>query len=221
MNEIMIEARGIVKSFGDVRVLKGVDLNIEKHKITSISGASGAGKTTLLQILGTLHTPDDGELSIGGTRVEGLQGKALAEFRNQRIGFIFQFHRLLPEFTAVENVLMPAWIQGNDSALHKGRAERLLKDLGLGSRLHHLPNQLSGGEQQRVAAARALMNEPDVVLADEPTGNLDSGNAESLFELFVELRDREGQTFVVVTHNEAMADRGDARLHLVDGNIAQ
>lgn len=221
MNEIMIEARGIVKSFGDVRVLKGVDLNIEKHKITSISGASGAGKTTLLQILGTLHTPDAGELSIGGTRVEGLHGKALAEFRNQRIGFIFQFHRLLPEFTAVENVLMPAWIQGNDSALHKSRAERLLKDLGLGSRLHHLPNQLSGGEQQRVAAARALMNEPDVVLADEPTGNLDSGNADSLFELFVELRDREGQTFVVVTHNEAMADRGDARLHLVDGNIAQ
>ena len=220
MNEIMIEARGIVKSFGDVRVLKGVDLDIEQHKITSISGASGAGKTTLLQILGTLHTPDAGSLTIGGTQVDGLQGKALAEFRNRRIGFIFQFHRLLPEFSAVENVLMPAWIQGNDSSLHKSRAERLLKDLGLGSRLHHLPNQLSGGEQQRVAAARALMNEPDVVLADEPTGNLDSGNADSLFELFVELRDREGQTFVVVTHNEAMASRGDARLHLVDGNIA-
>ncbi len=220
MNEIMIEARGIVKSFGDVRVLKGVDLDIEQHKITSISGASGAGKTTLLQILGTLHTPDAGSLAIGGTQVHGLQRKALAEFRNQRIGFIFQFHRLLPEFSAVENVLMPAWIQGNDSSLHKSRAERLLKDLGMGSRLHHLPNQLSGGEQQRVAAARALMNEPDVVLADEPTGNLDSGNADSLFELFVELRDREGQTFVVVTHNEAMASRGDARLHLMDGNIA-
>lgn len=220
MNEIMIEARGIVKSFGDVRVLKGVDLDIEQHKITSISGASGAGKTTLLQILGTLHTPDAGSLAIGGTQVHGLQRKALAEFRNQRIGFIFQFHRLLPEFSAVENVLMPAWIQGNDSSLHKSRAERLLKDLGMGSRLHHLPNQLSGGEQQRVAAARALMNEPDVVLADEPTGNLDSGNADSLFELFVELRDREGQTFVVVTHNEAMASRGDARLHLIDGNIA-
>lgn len=220
MNEIMIEARGIVKSFGDVRVLKGVDLDIEQHKITSISGASGAGKTTLLQILGTLHAPDAGALTIGGTQVHGLQGKALAEFRNQRIGFIFQFHRLLPEFSAVENVLMPAWIHGNDSSLHKSRAERLLKDLGMGSRLHHLPNQLSGGEQQRVAAARALMNEPDVVLADEPTGNLDSGNADSLFELFVELRDREGQTFVVVTHNEAMASRGDARLHLMDGNIA-
>ena len=220
MNEIMIEARGIVKSFGDVRVLKGVDLDIEQHKITSISGASGAGKTTLLQILGTLHPPDAGALAIGGTQVHGLQGEALAEFRNQRIGFIFQFHRLLPEFSAVENVLMPAWIQGNDSSLHKSRAERLLKDLGMGSRLHHLPNQLSGGEQQRVAAARALMNEPDVVLADEPTGNLDSGNADSLFELFVELRDREGQTFVVVTHNEAMASRGDARLHLMDGNIA-
>jgi lipoprotein-releasing system ATP-binding protein len=221
MNEIMIEARGITKSYGQVTVLSGVDLDIEKHKITSISGASGAGKTTLLQILGTLNAPDAGSLTIGGTRVDGLKGNALSAFRNQRIGFIFQFHRLLPEFTAVENVLMPAWIQGNDSSRHKDRAERLLKDLGLGSRLHHLPNQLSGGEQQRVAAARALMNEPEVVLADEPTGNLDSGNADSLFELFIELRDREGQTFVVVTHNDAMAQRGDARLHLMDGRMAQ
>ncbi len=220
MKEIMIEAYGITKSYGQVTVLNGVDLEIEKHKITAISGASGAGKTTLLQILGTLDAPDSGTLSIGGTRVEGLQGNALSAFRNRRIGFIFQFHRLLPEFTAVENVLMPAWIQGNDSDRHKERAERLLKDLGLGSRLRHLPNQLSGGEQQRVAAARALMNEPDVVLADEPTGNLDSGNANSLFELFVELRDREGQTFVVVTHNDAMAARGDARLHLKDGQIS-
>lgn len=173
----------------------------------------------MLQILGTLNAPDSGSLTIGSTRVDGLKGNALSAFRNQRIGFIFQFHRLLPEFTAVENVLMPAWIQGNDSGRHKERAARLLKDLGLGSRLLHLPNQLSGGEQQRVAAARALMNEPDVVLADEPTGNLDSGNANSLFELFDELRDREGQTFVVVTHNDAMARRGDARLHLKDGRM--
>ena len=219
MNEIMIEARGITKSFGDVTVLKGIDLAIEKNKITSITGASGAGKTTLLQILGTLHTPDSGTLQIGGTEVNTLERKALAAFRNQRIGFIFQFHRLLPEFTALENVLMPAWIHGPETNAQKNRAERLLNDLGLGSRLHHHPNQLSGGEQQRVAAARALMNEPDVVLADEPTGNLDSGNAQSLLELFIELRDREGQTFVLVTHNEDMATRGDATLHLADGRL--
>ena len=219
MNEIMIEAQGITKAFGDVTVLKGLDLAIEKNKITSITGASGAGKTTLLQILGTLHTPDSGTLRIGGTEVSQLDRKALAAFRNRRIGFIFQFHRLLPEFTALENVLMPAWIHGPETALQKDRAQRLLNDLGMGHRLHHHPSQLSGGEQQRVAAARALMNEPDVVLADEPTGNLDSGNAESLLELFVELRDREGQTFVVVTHNEGLAERGDARLHLVDGRL--
>jgi lipoprotein-releasing system ATP-binding protein len=219
MNEIMIEAQGITKAFGDVTVLKGLDLAIEKNKITSITGASGAGKTTLLQILGTLHTPDSGTLRIGGTEVSQLDRKALAAFRNQRIGFIFQFHRLLPEFTALENVLMPAWIHGPETALQNDRAKRLLNDLGMGHRLHHHPSQLSGGEQQRVAAARALMNEPDVVLADEPTGNLDSGNAESLLELFVELRDREGQTFVVVTHNEGLAERGDARLHLVDGHL--
>lgn len=219
MNEIMIEAQGITKAFGDVTVLKGLDLAIEKNKITSITGASGAGKTTLLQILGTLHTPDSGTLRIGGTEVSRLDRKALAAFRNQRIGFIFQFHRLLPEFTALENVLMPAWIHGQETALQNDRAKRLLNDLGMGHRLHHHPSQLSGGEQQRVAAARALMNEPDVVLADEPTGNLDSGNAESLLELFVELRDREGQTFVVVTHNEGLAKRGDARLHLVDGRL--
>lgn len=219
MNEIMIEAHGITKSFGDVTVLKGLDLTIEKNKITSITGASGAGKTTLLQILGTLHTPDSGTLRIGGTELSQLDRKALAAFRNQRIGFIFQFHRLLPEFTALENVLMPAWIHGPETAHQKNRAERLLNDLGMGHRLHHHPSQLSGGEQQRVAAARALMNEPDVVLADEPTGNLDSGNAESLLELFIELRDREGQTFVVVTHNEGLAERGDARLHLIDGRL--
>jgi lipoprotein-releasing system ATP-binding protein len=219
MQEFMIQARGITKSFGDVEVLRGIDLDIRRNEITAITGASGAGKTTLLQILGTLHAPDSGTLQIGDQHVESLKGKALAAFRNQRIGFIFQFHRLLPEFSALENVLMPAWIFGEDGTREKDRAERLLRDLGLGDRMHHSPNQLSGGEQQRVAAARALMNEPDVVLADEPTGNLDSGNADSLFELFEELRDREGQTFVVVTHNNRMAQRGNHQLTLADGRL--
>lgn len=221
MNEIMIRARGIQKAFGDVEVLKGIDLDIPKNEITAITGASGAGKTTLLQILGTLHSPDKGELSIGDRPVHLLRGKELAQFRNQKIGFIFQFHRLLPEFNALENVLMPAWILGNDGTRETDRAKRLLKDLGLGDRMTHAPNQLSGGEQQRVAAARALMNQPDVVLADEPTGNLDSGNADSLFELFEELRDREGQTFVVVTHNQSMAQKGNNTLRLADGRLVE
>ena len=219
MNEIMIEARGLNKSFGDLEVLRGIDLDIRRNEITAITGASGAGKTTLLQILGTLHSPDAGQLRIGNQHIESLKGSELAAFRNQRIGFIFQFHRLLPEFSALENVLMPAWISGQDGSLEKARAERLLKDLGMGDRMHHAPNKLSGGEQQRVAAARALMNQPDVVLADEPTGNLDSGNADSLFNLFEELRDREGQTFVVVTHNNAMAKRGNRTLHMADGQF--
>mgnify|MGYP000070462933 FL=1 len=219
MNEIMIEARGLTKSFGDLEVLRGIDLDIRRNEITAITGASGAGKTTLLQILGTLHSPDAGQLRIGNQHIESLKGSELAAFRNQRIGFIFQFHRLLPEFSALENVLMPAWISGQDGSLEKARAERLLKDLGMGDRMHHAPNKLSGGEQQRVAAARALMNQPDVVLADEPTGNLDSGNADSLFNLFEELRDREGQTFVVVTHNNAMAKRGNRTLHMADGQF--
>lgn len=219
MNECMIEARGIVKHFGSVEVLKGIDLSIPKGQITSIVGASGAGKTTLLQILGTLSKPDRGLLRIGGQDVSQLKGKALAEFRNQSIGFIFQFHRLLPEFTAVENVLMPAWISGRKDQKTKDRAAGLLQDLGLGDRLHHAPNKLSGGEQQRVAAARALMNQPHVVLADEPTGNLDSGNAESLFDIFIELRDREGQSFVVVTHNQTLASRGNSTLYMADGQL--
>lgn len=219
MNEIMIEARGLTKSFGDLEVLRGIDLDIRRNEITAITGASGAGKTTLLQILDTLHSPDAGQLRIGDQHIESLKGSELAAFRNQRIGFIFQFHRLLPEFSALENVLMPAWISGQDGSLEKARAERLLKDLGMGDRMHHAPNKLSGGEQQRVAAARALMNQPDVVLADEPTGNLDSGNADSLFNLFEELRDREGQTFVVVTHNNAMAKRGNRTLHMADGQF--
>ncbi|MDA0303872.1 MAG: ABC transporter ATP-binding protein [Bacteroidetes bacterium] len=215
----MIEAKGIRKQFGDLEVLKNIDLEIRSQEITSIVGASGAGKTTLLQILGTLDKPDSGELMIGGKNISGLKGRSLSSFRNTNIGFIFQFHRLLPEFSALENVLMPAWVAGKDDQVTKDRAAGLLRDLGLGDRLSHRPAQLSGGEQQRVAAARSLMNGPAVVLADEPTGNLDSGNADSLFDLFVELRDREGQTFVVVTHNESLAARGDRTVIMRDGMI--
>tara|TARA_B110000503_G_scaffold109367_1_gene163583 strand:+ start:8968 stop:9633 length:666 start_codon:yes stop_codon:yes gene_type:complete len=220
MNQLMIEAKGIRKQFGDLHVLKNIDLNIRAQEITSIVGASGAGKTTLLQILGTLDKPDAGELIIGGKNIGGLKGRNLSNFRNSNIGFIFQFHRLLPEFSAVENVLMPAWVAGKDDQITKDRAAGLLRDLGLGDRLSHRPAQLSGGEQQRVAAARSLMNSPAVVLADEPTGNLDSGNADSLFDLFLELRDREGQTFVVVTHNESLAARGDRTVIMTDGVIS-
>lgn len=215
----MIQARGIVKRFGALEILRSVDLDIPANQISAIVGPSGAGKTTLLQILGTLEAPDAGTLTINGQRVDRLQGRALADFRNRHIGFVFQFHRLLPEFTAVENVLMPAWIAGADDRKTRDRAERLLRDLGLGDRLQHRPQALSGGEQQRVAAARALMNDPAVVLADEPTGNLDTTNAESLFHLFTELRDREGQTFVIVTHNLHLAGRADNTLTMRDGRI--
>ena len=215
----MIQARGIAKKFGSFEVLKGIDLDIPKGEITSIVGASGAGKTTLLQILGTLNTADAGTLRIGGQEVHALNRKQLAAFRNQHIGFIFQFHRLLPEFTALENVLMPAWIAGNDGKEYEQYATQLLVDLGLQDHLKQSPSTLSGGEQQRVAAARALMNRPSVVLADEPTGNLDSGNADSLFDLFVELRDRVQQTFIVVTHNEKLAQRGDHLIKLADGKL--
>ncbi|MDE0978980.1 MAG: ABC transporter ATP-binding protein [Flavobacteriales bacterium] len=217
----MIEARGIRKQFGDLEVLKNIDLDIRSQEITSIVGASGAGKTTLLQIIGTLDAPDAGELKIRGQHVLGLKGRNLSAFRNSNIGFIFQFHRLLQEFSALENVLMPAWVAGKDDQITKDRASGLLRDLGLGDRLTHMPAQLSGGEQQRVAAARSLMNNPAIVLADEPTGNLDSGNADSLFDLFLELRDREGQTFVVVTHNERLASRGDRTVSMRDGVIIQ
>lgn len=217
----IIEARNVQKSFGDVQVLKGIDLAIPSGGITAVVGASGAGKTTLLQILGTLLAPDAGALTLRGTDVTRMKGKALAAFRNQHIGFIFQFHRLLPEFNALENVMMPAWVAGRDDRKARDRAERLLRDLGLGDRLLHAPAALSGGEQQRVAAARALMNEPAVILADEPTGNLDSGNANSLFTLFQELRDREGATFVVVTHNMDLASSADQTLHIRDGRITE
>jgi lipoprotein-releasing system ATP-binding protein len=200
-------------------VLKGIDLDIPKGQITSIVGASGAGKTTLLQILGTLNTPDSGTLRIDNQDVHTLNQKQLAAFRNQHIGFIFQFHRLLPEFTALENVLMPAWIAGRNDKEAEGYATKLLVDLGLQDNLQQSPSTLSGGEQQRVAAARALMNQPSVVLADEPTGNLDSGNADSLIDLFEELRDRVKQTFIVVTHNEKLAQRGDHVIKLSDGKL--
>ena len=200
-------------------MLKGIDLDIPKGQITSIVGASGAGKTTLLQILGTLNTPDSGTLRIDNQDVHTLNQKQLAAFRNQHIGFIFQFHRLLPEFTALENVLMPAWIAGRNDKEAEGYATKLLVDLGLQDNLQQSPSTLSGGEQQRVAAARALMNQPSVVLADEPTGNLDSGNADSLIDLFEELRDRVKQTFIVVTHNEKLAQRGDHVIKLSDGKL--
>lgn len=219
MNELMIEAKGIRKQFGDLQVLKNIDLEIRSQEITSIAGSSGAGKTTLLQILGTLDSADSGELRIGGENINGLKGRKLASFRNKNIGFIFQNHRLLPEFSALENVLMPAWVAGKDDSVTRDRAAGLLRDLGLGARLSHRPAQMSGGEQQRVAAARSLMNSPAIVLADEPTGNLDSGNADSLFDLFLELRDREGQTFVVVTHNQGLAARGDRTVVIRDGMI--
>ena len=215
----MIRASGIVKHLGGLEILKGIDLDIPSGQISSIVGPSGAGKTTLLQILGTLEAPDAGTLEIAGTRVDQLHGKALAAFRNRHIGFVFQFHRLLPEFTALENVLMPAWIAGTDERKARDRATSLLADLGLSDRASHKPEALSGGEQQRIAVARALMNEPAVVLADEPTGNLDSANAETLFSLFAELRDRHGQTFVVVTHNPALAAQTDRVIHLADGRV--
>ena len=215
----MIEARGITKQFDSFDVLKGIDLDIPKGQITSIVGASGAGKTTLLQILGTLNTPDSGTLRIDNQDVHTLNQKQLAAFRNQHIGFIFQFHRLLPEFTALENVLMPAWIAGRNDKEAEGYATKLLVDLGLQDNLQQSPSTLSGGEQQRVAAARALMNQPSVVLADEPPGNVDSGNADSLIDLFEELRDRVKQTFIVVTHNEKLAQRGDHVIKLSDGKL--
>ena len=219
MEGVVISARGLVKRYGSLEVLRGIDLDIAAGAITAIVGPSGAGKTTLLQLLGTLDRPDAGTLAVQGTRVDALRPRELAAFRNAHIGFIFQFHRLLAEFSALENVLLPAWVAGKDDATTRSRAERLLRDLGLGDRLTHRPTALSGGEQQRVAAARALMNNPAVILADEPTGNLDTDNAEALFDLFRELRDREGATFAVVTHNDALAATADRIVRMRDGRI--
>jgi lipoprotein-releasing system ATP-binding protein len=218
----MIQAKNIHKYFDDLHVLKGVDLHIKKGEIVSIVGASGAGKTTLLHILGTLDKASKKELStfkINGVDIHTLNGKALAKFRNENIGFIFQFHQLLPEFTALENVCIPAFIKGTKPVEAEKRAKELLDFLGLSNRYKHKPNELSGGEAQRVAVARALVNNPDLIFADEPSGNLDSASAENLHNLFFKLRDQFGQTFVIVTHNEELADMADRKLTMVDGKI--
>ena len=215
----MIQATNIVKRFGELEVLRGVDLTVNAGEIVSIVGASGAGKTTLLQIVGTLDVPDAGEVSIGGQSTTGLSRRELSAFRNAHLGFVFQFHRLLPEFNALENVLMPAWIAGKSTDESRMRAKQLLEELGMGHRMEHNPAELSGGEQQRVAVARALMNAPSVLLADEPSGNLDSENAALLHDLFFELRDRLGQTIVLVTHNEQLAQRADRMLRMADGKF--
>ncbi|MFC2394226.1 MAG: ABC transporter ATP-binding protein [Alloprevotella tannerae] len=215
----MIELQGIRKSFGDLEVLKGIDLSVNKREVISIVGPSGAGKTTLLQVLGTLYRPDAGSILFNGTDLSALGKKALARFRNEHIGFIFQFHQLLPEFTALENVFIPALIARKSENKARERAAELLNYLGLSERAHHKPSELSGGEQQRVAVARALMNEPDVILADEPSGSLDSRNKAELHKLFFNLRDQLGQTFIIVTHDEELAATTDRTIHLKDGKI--
>ena len=215
----MIDIRNITKSFGSLQVLKGIDLHIDKGEVVSIVGPSGAGKTTLLQIIGTLDRPDSGSIYIGGTDVTTLSQKKLADFRNRNIGFVFQFHQLLPEFTAIENIMIPAYIAGLSQKQAKQKAKELLEFMGLSDRATHKPSELSGGEKQRVAVARALVNNPDVILADEPSGSLDSKNKEELHQLFFDLRDKLGQTFVIVTHDEALATITDRTIHLRDGQI--
>ncbi len=215
----MIEIKGITKSFGSLQVLKGIDLHIDKGEIVSIVGPSGAGKTTLLQIIGTLDRPDGGTVSIDGIDITQLSAKKLSDFRNQHLGFVFQFHQLLPEFTALENIMIPAFIAGKSRSQAKQRAEELLAFMGLTERANHKPAQLSGGEKQRVAVARALVNNPEVILADEPSGSLDTKNKEELHQLFFDLRDKFGQTFVIVTHDEGLASITDRTIHLRDGQI--
>lgn len=215
----MIKLEGITKSFGSLQVLKGIDLEINKGEIVSIVGPSGAGKTTLLQIMGTLDEPDAGVVQIDGTVVSRMKEKELSAFRNKNIGFVFQFHQLLPEFTALENVMIPALIAGVSSKEAHERAMKILDFMGLVDRASHKPNELSGGEKQRVAVARALINDPAVILADEPSGSLDTHNKEDLHRLFFDLRDRLGQTFVIVTHDEGLAKITDRTVHMVDGMI--
>ena len=215
----MIEIKGVTKSFGSLQVLKGIDLCIEKGEIVSIVGPSGAGKTTLLQILGTLDKPDNGSVVVDGIETSKLSTNKLSEFRNKHLGFVFQFHQLLPEFTAIENIMIPAYIAGMKNKEAHNRAEELLEFMGLSNRANHKPNELSGGEKQRVAVARALMNNPAVILADEPSGSLDSKNKEELHKLFFDLRDKFGQTFVIVTHDETLATLTDRTIHLKDGRI--
>ena len=213
----MITIKNIKKSFGSLEVLKGIDLSIEKGEIVSIVGPSGAGKTTLLQIIGTLDRPDSGSVYVDSVDVTSLSQKKLSDFRNRHIGFVFQFHQLLPEFTAIENIMIPAYISGVNTKEARRRAEELLQFMGLSDRAKHKPNELSGGEKQRVAVARALVNNPDVILADEPSGSLDSKNKEELHQLFFDLRDKYGQTFVIVTHDEGLASITDRTIHMRDG----
>jgi lipoprotein-releasing system ATP-binding protein len=215
----MISATGITKSYGDLHVLKGVDVLINKGEVVSIVGASGAGKSTLLHILGTLDRPDSGTVKFEDQLITSMNSRRLAQFRNKHVGFIFQFHNLLPEFTAIENVCIPAFIAKSNVQEAEKRAIELLQFLGLGERIYHKPAQLSGGEQQRVAVARALMNNPDVILADEPSGNLDSKNARELHQLFFTLREKYNQTFVIVTHNDELAALADRTLVMKDGHL--
>ncbi len=215
----MITLNNITKSFGSLQVLKGIDLQIEKGEVVSIVGPSGAGKTTLLQIMGTLDTPDTGSVRIDDTDVTRLSEKEMARFRNQHLGFVFQFHQLLPEFTALENVMIPALIANKNQKETRARAQELLDFLGLADRAEHKPYELSGGEKQRVAVARALMNKPSVILADEPSGSLDTKNKDELHQLFFDLRNQLGQTFVIVTHDEGLAALTDRTIHLKDGVI--
>jgi len=217
----MLKATAIHKAYGQLQILKGVDIEVKKSEIVTIVGASGAGKSTLLNILGTLDTPDSGQLFINGVELNKLNNKKLSDFRNRQIGFIFQFHHLLAEFDALENVCIPAFIAGTSKAQAENRAKELLDMLGLSARINHKPNELSGGEQQRVAVARALINKPALIFADEPSGNLDSNNARELHELFIKLRKEFEQTFIIVTHNEELANISDRKVFMKDGLIEQ
>ena len=215
----MLTARNITKSYGSLQVLRSVDFSINKGEIVCIVGSSGAGKSTLLHILGTLDTPDNGTVTLEGNQINTLKGNKLAAFRNTHIGFVFQFHHLLPEFTAVENVCIPGWIAGGKKREINAKATSILSSLGLADRLQNKPQQLSGGEQQRVAVARALINNPSIIMADEPTGNLDSARAKELHQLFIDLRNQFNQTFLIVTHNEELAQMSDRVVHMKDGKI--